>query len=676
MTRSLVGKALLTTALTSLAASMAMAQAADPLTTADEVGPLPSNNSTRVNAVSGDGSTVVGVAQGAPDYGSRAIIWTSDGGTQDLGKPDGANLPAHALDVSQDGSAVAYFYHTRSYRLKDGVWTSLGTLAGGTTSAYGINADGTVLVGVSTNSAGRWEAFRWKEGVGITGIGALAAGSAESYAFDVSTDGSVVVGYSGTTEFGGATHAFRWVEGEGMTDLGTLGGIASYAYGVNADGSVVVGYAYPSSGSHRAFRWTEAGGMADLGVLSGGSSSTARDVNADGSVVVGESHSERGTQAFRWVDGEGMTGLGFLEGGNYSRATGVSDDGSIVVGTAYNGDNAERGFVWGGGPMLDHENTMMQIATNAHEQANAMSDLGQSADAILGQELIPGAVQGGPVGGWLSSKGAAARAPYALRLSLGVGRGDDTGVSVAGISGALALEGSNAVVGGYLGLANEDGDLAGLDVDGTLAATGLWLRGNPGGAGLTWKIGAAYMGGDATILRDASLSSTEAGFGDSRLSATSLQAEIGYGMDRGSMRITPFAGLRHTKVKRDGYTETNAVSFPLTYDDYEQSWTVARFGVHADMAAGARGQLRLSAGLETDLSRSNDPVTGTSSLPGMTTFAVPAAAVAHDTRGFVQGQYVHGLGNGSAIDLSLGIAQSAYGGGALVTAAIGWQMHF
>ncbi len=703
MHHSTLAKALLTTALTSLLVPVAMAQEAEnPLDDADLVEPLNIHHHATGDAyVSGDGK-VVWATSNRRGYTPFIVTWTKEDGTQYVGGPTGIWHVGNIYDVNRDGSvAVASLYangHNGAWRYtEDGGWSELVMLEDYANAyAYGVNADGSVVVGrVDRSSPGQdptlspsiayQSAFRWVEGEGMQDIGNL--GGSFAYAYGVNDAGDVVVGDSGLST--GQTRAFRWVEGEGMQDLGTLaGGDYSWAKAVNADGSVVVGRSEvtvpdPSANpieisevatQRHAFRWVEGEGMTDLGTVGGPyKGSSAEDVNGDGSVVVGIVDTLNGSRAFHWHEEDGLTELGVLEGGSWSYAFSVSDDGNVVVGY---GDSIDgnRAFVWGGGPVLDLQNTTTQIGTNAQEQANAMSDLGQSAEGILGNELTPG--MGGQSGGVVSTQGGAARVPYALRFTLGTSGGDGTGATVGGVSAALALEDSNLVLGGYLGLANEDGDLAGLDVDGTLVAGGLWLRGNPHGAGLTWKIGASHIGGDVNILRDASLSSTEAGLGSSKLAATSLQAEIGYGMDRGSMRLTPFAALRHTDVSRDGYTESNGVTFPLTYDDYDQSWTVARLGVHADMAAGPRGQLRLSGGLDVDLDRSTNPVTGTSAVPGMTTFSVAGAQVTHETRGFANAQYVHSLGNGMAFDVSLGVTQSAYGGGAVVTGGIGLQMHF
>ncbi|MBX3362053.1 MAG: hypothetical protein KF705_11545 [Phycisphaeraceae bacterium] len=82
---------------------------------------------------------------------------------------------------------------------------------------------------------------------GMQDLGTL--GGIEASAYGVSADGNVVVGDA--TNAAGQRRAFRWTASGGMQDLGTLGGTWAYARGVSADGSVVVGYAQIG----RAFRW-------------------------------------------------------------------------------------------------------------------------------------------------------------------------------------------------------------------------------------------------------------------------------------------------------------------------------------------------------------------------------------------------------------------------------------
>jgi probable HAF family extracellular repeat protein len=207
---------------------------------------------------------------------------------------------------------------------------------GSASQAFDISRDGTTVVGLSFSeqSGTHPEAFRWQYGQGMSGLGSLEGGFFSSRAFGVSGDGSAVVGVSVS---GNGNEAFRWDAENGITGLGDLpgGSFSSEALAVNADGTVIVGRGRSASGDE-AFRW-EDGVMVGLGDLPGGGFlSVARDVSADGSVVVGYGTSAASgfaAEAFRWEAGSGMVGLGDLEGGIFnSGASAVSPDGKVVVG--------------------------------------------------------------------------------------------------------------------------------------------------------------------------------------------------------------------------------------------------------------------------------------------------------------------------------------------------------
>jgi probable HAF family extracellular repeat protein len=269
--------------------------------------------------------------------------------------------------------------------------TWLGTLGGNGSRAYGVSANGSVVVGAALNAVGQWRAFRWQNGA-MQDLGMLGGNQSEAYA--VSADGSVVAGmvhaasdyvYSfrwqngfmdlivglssrahgvsanGTVVVGVyAQNAFRWSSGNFQT-LGSLpGGTWSYAYGVSADGAVVVGSARNATGQYRAFRWTASGGMQDLGTLPGGTWSEAYGVSANGSVVVGWALNAAGQwRAFRWTASGGMRDLGTL-GGGYSYAYAVSADGTVVV-----GQSDGRAFRWtASGVMEDLNTTYASLLTN------------------------------------------------------------------------------------------------------------------------------------------------------------------------------------------------------------------------------------------------------------------------------------------------------------------------
>jgi len=301
------------------------------------------------------------------------------GGTasfQGLGDMPGGYVQSEAHDVSADGSTVVGHSYYEGYRWTSGRgMLSLRTLPGGSSGSlvHGVSADGSFVVGHSGSAAGP-EAFRWEDlnGNGIVdpdetlsnhpefGLGDLPGGSFYSYAYGVSGDGSVVVGYSNSAS---DKEAFYWTETGGMVGLGALPGgtFVSEAFAVSADGSVIVGRSGYST-DEEPFRWKDlnGNGLVDpdetldnhpefgLGRLPGSwqpGGSQAYGVSADGSVVVGYAGTAR--EAFRWEDlnGNGLVdaderldnhpefGLGFLPSTNPgSIARDVSADGSIVVG--------------------------------------------------------------------------------------------------------------------------------------------------------------------------------------------------------------------------------------------------------------------------------------------------------------------------------------------------------
>ncbi|MBU3594781.1 autotransporter, partial [Polynucleobacter sp. 86C-FISCH] len=130
---------------------------------------------------------------------------------------------------------------------------SLGTLGGGFSTAMGVSANGSVIVGGSTDLANNQKAFKYTDSGGMVSLGTLAGG-ANSQARAASADGSVIVGYSDDST--GSYKAFKYTATGGMVSLGTFtGGTSSIAMGVSGDGSVIVGYADNASGQYHAFMY-------------------------------------------------------------------------------------------------------------------------------------------------------------------------------------------------------------------------------------------------------------------------------------------------------------------------------------------------------------------------------------------------------------------------------------
>jgi probable HAF family extracellular repeat protein len=101
-------------------------------------------------------------------------------------------------------STIAGNVATHAFRWSGGTMSDLGTLAGGTNSyAYGVSADGNVVVGRSlSSSVPSGEAFRWSQSTGMQSLQSLLVASGVnmtgwtlSSAQSVSADGTVIVGY-------------------------------------------------------------------------------------------------------------------------------------------------------------------------------------------------------------------------------------------------------------------------------------------------------------------------------------------------------------------------------------------------------------------------------------------------------------------------------------------------
>lgn len=210
--------------------------------------------------------------------------------------------------------------------------------------AFGVNADGSVVVGRGRNSTfnGAGEAFRWTEATGMVGLGDLPGGEFNSTASAVSGDGSIVVGY-GRSATSQPLTAMRWTEATGLMSIGDLPGGIEYgaAADISADGTTIVGNSSSSFSNAEAFRWTAETGMVGLGVPS----SSALGVSADGEVIVG--YMNGSPRPFRWTSATGVVNLG-LPAGGFSKgfAHDVSADGSTVVGYVETPTGEYRGFLW------------------------------------------------------------------------------------------------------------------------------------------------------------------------------------------------------------------------------------------------------------------------------------------------------------------------------------------
>ncbi|MBI3249008.1 MAG: hypothetical protein HYZ50_21100 [Deltaproteobacteria bacterium] len=291
------------------------------VTLEEPVGVLQSN----ATAVSAGGSVIVG----SINFGieQEAVFWTEAEGVMGLGiPPEGSPRATEAFGVSADGSIIvggstgASGQHPFRWTTAEGI-VSLGHLGAPNLrgDALDVSADGAVVVGVAGSTFGGLvlfgnEAFRWTAAEGMVGLGDLPGSFVASIARAVSANGSVVVGESANNQ--SRNEAFRWTAAEGMVGLGILlNRQNSYASDVSADGSIVVGLT--DGGGFGAFVWDATHGMRslksvlvnDLGLdLTGWTLTQATSISADGRTIVGYGVNSNG-QNEAWMVRNFSTGL-------------------------------------------------------------------------------------------------------------------------------------------------------------------------------------------------------------------------------------------------------------------------------------------------------------------------------------------------------------------------------
>lgn len=235
-----------------------------------------------------------------------------------------------------------------SRELLNATFQTLGDFPGGYHNSYAhdVSGDGTVVVGFG-NIADGVVAFRWTNSDGLINLDSLdnTTGSFfKSAAFGVSDNNDVLVGSIRSTGFDRAP--VRWTATDGFVKLGLLpGDKTGQASDVSADGSVIVG-----TSNTFPVRWTDSQGVVQLkdrtGLKLNGEAAAA---SADGSVIVGGAEFVSGPYrtAFRWTASEGLVNLGTLPGlTSGSQSLAVSADGSIIAGVSLLSGGKVEAFRW------------------------------------------------------------------------------------------------------------------------------------------------------------------------------------------------------------------------------------------------------------------------------------------------------------------------------------------
>jgi probable HAF family extracellular repeat protein len=265
-------------------------------------------DATYATAVSADGSVVTAFADpyGFPPR-SKGLRWTAAAGYQSIGNlaTDGSGMESVPQAISPDGSVVVGYASTdQSYDRMAFRWTAagmqgLGRMPGSSRNdgTTGVSADGATIVGTEMMDTAplTTRGFRWTAATGMQPLDQPIFGSTSTRVNGISADGSTIIGLLRTDD--NAEVAVRWTSA-GLDVLGDLpgGSLASaHANAVSADGSVIVGIAATADRT-TAFIWDAGHGMRaldevlhdDYGVdVSGWRLASASGVSADGKVICG-----------------------------------------------------------------------------------------------------------------------------------------------------------------------------------------------------------------------------------------------------------------------------------------------------------------------------------------------------------------------------------------------------
>jgi len=319
-----------------------------------------------------DKGWVAGFANLPGDREEHAVLWLN-GGIADLGTlPGGPNSSVGFPAKNNQGILVGFSQTSDSDPLREGwnytctpsghrcqgtnlitlgfVWqkgvmTSLPTLGGNISEAFGVNNLGQVVGFAETKTQGvncvrpqmlDYEAVMWNPNGDVQATLLPFPGDSVSAAVGINDNGQIVGGSGPCAPLSPAigVHAVLWQNGSTTaTDLGNLGGSTNnVAFSINGQGQIVGFSGLPGNATAHAFIWQN-GIMTDLGTLFGDVFSLAFSINDNGQVV-GESCNAKGTcRAFLWQNGAGMLDLNTLVASGTLRllsAQDINHQGQIV----------------------------------------------------------------------------------------------------------------------------------------------------------------------------------------------------------------------------------------------------------------------------------------------------------------------------------------------------------
>ena len=162
---------------------------------------------------------------------------------------------------------------------------------------------------------------------------------------------------------------------------------------------------------------------------------------------------------------------------------------------------------------------------------------------------------------------------------------------------------NNMRVGAYIDQNVPANNVTGISMDKSpmYGVFGVWNQ-RQDAIGYEVRLATAYSNQNITQTRNV-VGTSEAGVGTTSLTTQATSAVVSYAMPvtDSTWIASPYVGIRKTKVTRGGYTETSAVTAPLTYSDLNQDITTAMAGVRTNKKLGDNFYVMGSVGVEQNV---------------------------------------------------------------------------
>jgi len=194
-----------------------------------------------------------------------------------------------------------------------------------------------------------------------------------------------------------------------------------------------------------------------------------------------------------------------------------------------------------------------------------------------------------------------------------------TGEQMSTLLVAAYKANSNIRVGAFIDQNVPTANIAGINLNKSpmYGVFGVWNE-RPDALGYEVRLSSSWSNQDITQTRNV-VGTSEAGVGTAALKSQATSAVISYAIpvEDTSWVASPYAGIRKTKATRSSYTETSAVTTPLTYSDLSQDITTALAGLRMTKKYNDDLQVTASMGVEQNIG-SNISSLNASGVTGLT----------------------------------------------------------